>query len=329
MHRSVVALGALLLIIGVGPVVTAQSPPASPNPSPGSQRVAVPEAGVALAFPDDWLVRVPLVRHAVVLPPGLEGTTEAYVWDVVEAYAPDDRSCQLLRYGDHPLALRDHADWIMSALEESPDSAVETASSTVSLPAGDAIRLDFAGPEGTFTTGYLIESADTRYQLRCFGSERPEDDWRSVADTMEFIPIEVSGLSLLDASTLDERVDLVRDFRTVVSVVDPATPGFPDASLMTVDCEFALRIEAADGSAKEWLACTLSDDPVEPPEQQGTRPATAITTAGGPCVWQSDYWSVRTGRQVVASAFEVTVTPGGQVFGWSTYPAEPVDCRVE
>ena len=126
----------------------------------------------------------------------------------------------------------------------------------------------------------------------------------------------------------DGGVGLVRDFRTVVAVVDPATPGFPDASLMNADCEFALRIEAEDGSAKEWLSCTLSDDPVEPPEQQGTRPATAITTAGGPCVWQSDYWAVSAGRQVVASAFEVTVLPAGQVFGWSTYPAEPLDCSV-
>ncbi len=128
--------------------------------------------------------------------------------------------------------------------------------------------------------------------------------------------------------TPDDGVDLVRDFRTVVAVLDPATPGFPDASLMNADCEFALRIEAADGSAKEWLACTLSDDPVEPPEQQGTRPATQITTIGGPCVWQSDYWSVSARRQVVASAFEVTVMPAGQVFGWSTYPAEPLDCPV-
>jgi hypothetical protein len=127
----------------------------------------------------------------------------------------------------------------------------------------------------------------------------------------------------------DEAVDLVRDFRTVVAVVDPATPGFPDGSLMNADCAFALRLEAQDGSATEWLACTLSEDPVDPPEQQGTRPAAPITTVGGPCIWQSDYWSVTSGRQMVASAFEVTVMPAGQVFGWSTYPSEPLDCPVE
>jgi hypothetical protein len=84
MHRSVVALGALLLVVVVGPAVTAQSPPASPGPS--SQRVDVPEAGIAVAFPEDWLVRVSLARHVVELPPGLTGTTKAYVWNVVEAY---------------------------------------------------------------------------------------------------------------------------------------------------------------------------------------------------------------------------------------------------
>jgi len=74
------------------------------------------------------------------------------------------------------------------------------------------------------------------------------------------------------ASPLDERIDRVRGFRTVVYVVDPATPGFPGASLMTADREFALRAEAEDGSAKEWLACTLSDDPMEPPSRRECDP---------------------------------------------------------
>ena len=30
--------------------------------------------------------------------------------------------------------------------------------------------------------------------------------------------------------------------------------------------------------------------------------------------------------EVIASAYGLTVTPDGQVYGWSTYPAEPLDC---
>ena len=87
--------------------------------------------------------------------------------------------------------------------------------------------------------------------------------------------------------------------------------------------------EAEDGSAQEWMSCTLSDEPVMIPENEGTAPATPVVSAGGECVWTSDYWSAKDGSEVKAAAFQVTVLPGGQVFAWSSYPAEPLDCPAE
>lgn len=128
----------------------------------------------------------------------------------------------------------------------------------------------------------------------------------------------------------DGHIDVIEDVSTVVAVVDPATtPDFPVASLSRADCDVVVRVEAEDGSSQEWLSCTLSDEPVMIPENQGTAPATPVTDAGGECIWGSDYWFAKDGSEVKAAAFQVTVLPSGQVFAWSSYPAEPLDCPSE
>lgn len=43
-------------------------------------------------------------------------------------------------------------------------------------------------------------------------------------------------------------------------------------------------------------------------------------------MWRSDYWYQTDRSEVVASSFEITVTPTGRVYAMSTYPAEPLDC---
>lgn len=90
-----------------------------------------------------------------------------------------------------------------------------------------------------------------------------------------------------------------------------------------------LRIEAEDGTAQEWQSCMLSDEPVMLPQNQGVPPTTTVTRTGSECVWASDYWAHKDGSTVGASAFGLTVTPGGRVFTWSTYPAEPLVCPEE
>ena len=132
------------------------------------------------------------------------------------------------------------------------------------------------------------------------------------------------------AAAADEQTDLILDIPAVVTVTDPATtPDFPKGSVMRADCQFVLRIEAEDGSAQEWQSCTLSDEPVMIPENQGVPPTTTVTRTGGECEWASDYWVNTDASTVSASAYELTVTPSGRVSAWSSYPAEPLVCPEE
>ena len=139
----------------------------------------------------------------------------------------------------------------------------------------------------------------------------------------------LAGL-LPGVAVADGQIDVIEDVPTVVAVVDPATtPDFPVASLSRADCDVVVRVEAEDGSSQEWMSCTLSDEPVMLPENQGTAPAIPIVDAGGECIWTSDYWYTEDGSEVKAEAFQLTVLPSGQVFAWSSYPAEPLSCPSE
>lgn len=128
----------------------------------------------------------------------------------------------------------------------------------------------------------------------------------------------------------DDHIDVLEGVATVVVVKDPATtPDFPVASLSRADCSVLVRVVAEDGSSQEFQSCTLSDEPVMIPENQGTAPDATITDAGGECVWSSDYHFTVDESDVKASAFEATITPSGRVFAWSSYPAEPLECPDE
>ena len=101
---------------------------------------------------------------------------------------------------------------------------------------------------------------------------------------------------------------MLENVPTVVAVVNPpTTPDFPVASLSRADCEVLVRVEAADGSAQEFMSCQLSDEPVMVPEFQGSAPESVVIDAGGECIWTSDYWYTKDESELKASAFEMTV----------------------
>ena len=128
----------------------------------------------------------------------------------------------------------------------------------------------------------------------------------------------------------DEHIEVLEDVPSVMAVSDPATtPDFPVGSLSRADCDVLVRVVAEDGSSEEFMACSLSDEPVMIPENQGSVPSEPVTYGGGECIWSSDYQFATNEVDVKASAFEVTVTPSGRAFTWSSYPAEPLDCPEE
>jgi hypothetical protein len=120
-------------------------------------------------------------------------------------------------------------------------------------------------------------------------------------------------------------VDTIRDFATVLAVARP--DDFPVASLMRADCAWLVRVERPDGSARETQVCQLSDEPVMIPAFQGVPPSSAFIDDIGPCAWFSDYWFNLNGTDVLASSVRIVVTPAGQVFATSTYPAVPLSCE--
>ena len=315
---------ALLVTIGNGQATLSQS--ASTEPDQDLVRIEIPEAGVALSFPRDLDVQVPMEREEMSLPPELAASGPAYAWTVAAALDEEGYGCMLGMYEAPPLALDEHVEWVKQGFAEEVGSETAVESLQVRLPTADATRIDIdASAAGYFGTGYLFELDDIRYQLRCAAPARTEDDWLAVAESIEAIPMTPLELEPGPLASTPG-VDLVLDFATEVSVVDPSTPGFPEGALMNADCDFALWIEAEDGSATEWLACSLSDEPIEPPEYQGTPPSASFTVTGGECSWESDYWRISSQTRVAASEFELIVTPSGQVFGRSSYPAEKLDC---
>jgi hypothetical protein len=140
----------------------------------------------------------------------------------------------------------------------------------------------------------------------------------------------VLAMALMPATASAQgQTEILEDIETVVAVADPASPDFPVASLMRADCDYLVRVEAEDGSSHEWMSCTLSDEPLDIPENQGTVPEAAVIDAGGECIWGSDYWTATDGSVVYASEFEVVALPSGRVHSWAAFPAEPLECATE
>ena len=152
------------------------------------QRVEVPEAGVALSLPAEWDAYVELREREDW---GLydEGFAEEPVifWDVIYASHGGRPWCDLVWYPSHPLTKAEHAERYVALMTPS-STDVERAIDVeqVSLPAGEAHRFDiYNEPTATYTTVYLLGMGDSRYLLQCAGDERSEDEWLSVARSLE------------------------------------------------------------------------------------------------------------------------------------------------
>lgn len=141
------------------------------------------EAGFAITLPDGWRI-------------GLPGgpITAGGGQQVLGASEPDEGACRVWWWpgGDRP-----HADW--SDLDSFGDAFVArfrsalpgSATATLDLPAGPAIRVDDLEPEtGWSRSVYLLTSGSSYYSLTCFGPDPPDDRWLSIAETSEFLPAE-------------------------------------------------------------------------------------------------------------------------------------------
>ena len=303
-----------------GGVATAQADTDAADPVT-FERVEVAEAGIAVSFPSHWSIKMKMERELSDLPPEVPAGGPARLWDVLVATSGwDFTSCFVQWFEDMPISLEEHAGTIAERIAADPDWTSEVAH--IQLAAGDAFQVDHrVSDEGVFVNGYLLESGSDHYYLQCLDMAPFEDDYRFIAETIELVGAEPPDEPAPDVAPGIVSADAVTGLESVVEVAD--------GLFMSADCELAVWVQFEDDTFREWLSCTLSADPVDPPEQQGAPPTQLVSTSGGECEWVSDYWSITDGSEVYASSYEMTVTPDGRVFGSSTYGAEALDCRDE
>jgi hypothetical protein len=185
MRRSTIAfLVAFLLTIGAGSVVVAQSPSSSPTaPEP---RAEINGVGFGVTFPEGWLVET------------RGGESQAVSADGSALCQPNaERSDEPI---DDPAAFLDKvAAMVPNFSDGEPMPVIET--SEIELPAGRAVRFiaDYAldddlveGYDARYATTYILTDSHTLLFLGCWAPERPDDDWLSIAESIEFLPEEQS-----------------------------------------------------------------------------------------------------------------------------------------
>lgn len=155
-----------------------------------TQRLEVPEAGVSVSFPASWGASVEMREKEDW---GLydEGFADAPVafWNVIYASDGGRPWCDLVWYPSHPLTIEQHAqryEALMTPSHSEVERPIEVE--PVSLPAGEATRFHiYNEPTDDHTTLFLLGVDDSRYLLQCVSDERAEDDWMSMADSLELL----------------------------------------------------------------------------------------------------------------------------------------------
>ena len=141
--------------------------------------------GYAATFPEGWVVESQPSGEARVVSP--DGNTACLPTGELADGPIDD-----------PAAVLDRVAAIFPNFsDDGPAPVIET--SEIELPAGRAIRfvLDQAlvpNPveEGyaRYNTYYILVNDFGLLFFLCWGPERPDDDWLSIAETIEFLPAE-------------------------------------------------------------------------------------------------------------------------------------------
>ena len=156
----------------------------------GSQRLEVPEAGVALSLPTAWNVDIEMRERLDfgLYDEGLADDAVAY-WSVIYASDGGRPWCDLTWYPAHPLTLPEHAqryEALMTPAVAEVQRPIEV--DEVTLPAGESHRLViYNEPTDDHTTVYVLAAGEEHYILQCVDDARAADDWISVAESLEVL----------------------------------------------------------------------------------------------------------------------------------------------
>jgi hypothetical protein len=181
---TITLLVASLLLASGASASVAQSP--SPSPTSAHHRVEVSDAGFALTFPGDWEIHfdsssLASGSGAVVTgrSPGSDVTCEVYLYD----------TCSGEPFGDCAAVLDEFAARMVATYESYEDFAGAIEQAPVASAAEYAVRIDIEWTaDAAFGTSYVLTDGSVHDAVLCRGSERPDDRWLSIAETVEFLP---------------------------------------------------------------------------------------------------------------------------------------------
>jgi len=161
-----------------------------------TERVEVPELGIAVSVPDDWEVDVPL--EPADPPPVLDGP-DVRAWQALFLREPhrepappeiialsgaaDPDFCSVGLYAPTGLSPRTYVDALVP--EDGPDVTLEEHDDFVRLPAGPG---NFFGAE-VFIEMYVFSDGGAIAQMMCVGEMPPGGRWLPLAESFEFLPI--------------------------------------------------------------------------------------------------------------------------------------------
>lgn len=206
-----VGLSVGLLVAALGSGVLAQEPSPEPPPWFGG-RVEMPEHGFAVRLPDDWVVFDTSVDFWSQFE-AASGFIDPVAWSasvggledefalmpsngvrLYAAHATGVHSCGVVEYPNADVPLDFMATFVFEMYDEDPLARVEQPQS-IDLPAGPAYLLRMSEqfyPDVDVwepSSAYLLGKDETLLAAYCTTEgARPEDDWLSIVETIEFLP---------------------------------------------------------------------------------------------------------------------------------------------
>ena len=200
MRRARALAGTLALALLWTALVTA---PAVATEEPTTQRVELPEIGLAAAFPADWSVRAVMTPRESWFDVSAEDQTPVYAWAGFFAIGDEGRWCDLDRFEDFPWPLDEHATflehWHVSGSLYGRSGGYEA----IELQAGPAWRIDVNDErKGRSSRLFLLEHEDDHILLTCSDALGSPEDWLAIAESIELGPRTASAPTTI-AATLD------------------------------------------------------------------------------------------------------------------------------
>ena len=233
-------------------------PLAAVAPFVGPFRVERPEAGFAIAFPLDW------ERADTAL-----ADPEDW-WDSEKVGDVDAYHAEVLAMGSLLLARKrspfEHENCVLydsttlaaeppvwttladamsevRAREADPD-AIDVEHAFLDLPGGPALRIDTLWDDGWDESGFFLEDGERWFWLMCVARHAPDDRWRSIAETFEFLP----GGESDDAQLSGEPLPTLGARPTEPTSPRPRPAASPDA----LDASTELERAHALASRRSW-----------------------------------------------------------------------------